>query len=107
MSQRVIIITGANGGLGRAIGRAFLNESPDNFVWLGVRTRRDQADKLAGEFSGRCHSVELDVTQPASWQSAIGEVLARHERIDVLVNNAGRHADSLLATMPAKSWDEV
>jgi 3-oxoacyl-[acyl-carrier protein] reductase len=107
MSQRIIIITGSNGGLGQAIARAFLAESADNFVWLGVHRRREQADKLAHEFSGRCNLVELDVTQSVSWQNAVSEVLAKHERVDVLVNNAGRHADSLLATMPAKSWDEV
>ena len=32
---------------------------------------------------------------------------ARHNRIDVLVNNAGSHEDSLLATMPPDSWDRV
>ena len=49
MSLRVILITGANGGLGQAIARAFLQESPDNVVWLGVRSRREHADKLAQE----------------------------------------------------------
>ena len=47
MSTRVILITGANGGLGQAIARAFLDEAPENFVWLGVRAGRAHADKLA------------------------------------------------------------
>jgi 3-oxoacyl-[acyl-carrier protein] reductase len=107
MTQRIILVTGANGGLGQAIGRAFLNESADNFVWLGVHSRREQADKLAGEHPDRCKCIELDVTQPVSWQTAVGQILADHERIDVLVNNAGRHSDGLLATMPAAVWDQV
>src|SRR5215467_11921800 len=107
MSLRVILITGANGGLGQAIARAFLQESPDNVVWLGVRSRREHADKLAHENSGRCFCITLDVTTTASWKQAINEILARHNRVDVLVNNAGSHEDTLLATMPLESWDRV
>src|SRR5436190_20203345 len=97
---RIILITGANGGLGQAIARGFLAEAPGNFVWLGVRSGRAQADKLALEFSGRCQCVELDVIQRASWEQAVAMILASHKRLDVLVNNAGKHADALLATMP-------
>ena len=105
--MRTILITGANGGLGQAIARAFLAESPENFIWLGTHSRRETAEKLAAEFSGRCQSVELDVTQPALWKAAVEKILAEHERLDVLVNNAGKHEDGLLATMPAESWDNV
>lgn len=105
--MRTILVTGANGGLGRAIARAFLDESPDNFVWLGVHSRRDHADQLVAAFPGRCQCLSLDVTQPASWKEAVAQILATHERIDVLVNNAGRHEDALLAHTPVKSWQNV
>lgn len=105
--MRVILITGANGGLGQAIARAFLAESPENFVWLGTFVRRDSTDKLAEEFAGRCRAIELDVTQPASWKTVLETILTEHKRIDVLVNNAGKHHDSLLATMPLNTWESV
>jgi 3-oxoacyl-[acyl-carrier protein] reductase len=105
--MRVILITGANGGLGQAIARNFLSESPDNFVWLGVFVRREDADKLAAEFSNHCRCLELDVTQPASWKAAVDKILSEHNRIDVLVNNAGKHHDGLLATMQLNTWDSV
>src|ERR1017187_3995416 len=107
MSLRVILITGANGGLGQAIARAFLQESPANIVWLGVRANRELADMLTQENPARCFCVALDVTSSESWQSAAKEILARHQRLDVLVNNAGSHEDSLLATMPPDSWRRV
>ena len=107
MSLRVILITGANGGLGLAIARSFLQESPASVVWLGVRTNREHADKLAQENPGRCFCVTLDVTTPESWQSAVKEILAHRQRLDVLVNNAGSHEDALLATMPPDSWRRV
>src|SRR3954469_785422 len=105
--MRVILVTGANGGLGQAISRDFLNESKENFVWLGVRKAIDKAATLASEFPERCSPVGLDVTNPSNWQSALKTILARQGRIDVLVNNAGRHRDGLLANLDTAAWDEV
>jgi 3-oxoacyl-[acyl-carrier protein] reductase len=105
--MRVILITGANGGLGRAIARSFLAETTDCQVSLGVRARRTDAEQLAGEFPGRCHCVELDVTDRSAWAAAVHQVTAASGRLDVLVNNAGAHEDALLATMPPDSWDRV
>jgi 3-oxoacyl-[acyl-carrier protein] reductase len=107
VNRRVILITGANGGLGQAIARAFLTESDANFVWLGVRLGKEQAQRLAEEAPNRCQLVDLDVTQPASWQQAVQLILGTHQRLDVLVNNAGKHCDALLATMPQANWDDV
>ena len=107
MNSRIILVTGANGGLGQAIARAFLQESPANFVFLGIHSRREHADKLAQENPGRCSCLVLDVASAESWKQALKEILAGHGRIDGLVNNAGSHEDSLLATMPPESWDRV
>lgn len=107
MSSRVILVTGANGGLGQAIARAFLGESPENFVWLGVRANRQHAEKLADEFPKRCRCASLDVTTAAAWKEALSQILAEHKWLDVLVNNAGHHHDGLLATMPIAAWEQV
>jgi 3-oxoacyl-[acyl-carrier protein] reductase len=107
MGQRVILITGANGGLGQAIARVFLGEDNDNFVWQAVHTRRDHAEKLAGESPSRCRCTELDVTRAESWEAVVKTILQTNQRLDVLVNNAGKHSDGLLATMPRDVWDGV
>lgn len=107
MNSRVILVTGANGGLGQAIARAFLAENAENAVWLGVRANRGAADALAKEFAPRACVIELDVTSPQHWKRAVDSILAEQKRLDVLVNNAGHHADSLLATMARESWDGV
>ena len=106
-NRRVILITGANGALGRATAQAFLDESPGNFVWLGVNRRREHAEVLAAKNPGSCRIISLDVTKPDAWKSAVAEMVAAHERLDVLVNNAGTHDDALLAQMKWESWHEV
>lgn len=107
MSKRVILVTGANGTLGQAIARAFLAESAENTVWLGVHARRERVEELEAQHAGRCRSVSLDVTLRQSWQEAVARVLAEEGRLDVLVNNAGRHEDALLGMMPAGAWESV
>ncbi len=107
MSTRVILVTGANGSLGQAIARAFLEESADHCLWLGTHARRDRADALAAAFPDRATCLPLDVTQPEAWKGAVERILARHQRLDVLVNNAGFHEDGLLATLPGDSWERV
>jgi 3-oxoacyl-[acyl-carrier protein] reductase len=107
MSSRVILVTGGNGGLGRAIAGAFLAESPQNVVWLGVRSRRDKAESLSRANPGRCRLAELDVTRPEEWKKAIAQIGSEHQRLDVLVNNAGKHHDGLLANLSFAAWQEV
>lgn len=107
MSTRVILVTGANGGLGQAIAATFVAESRDNFVWLGVHASRVQADEFVRHHPDQAACLGLEVTQPAAWKEAVNQILARHQRLDVLVNNAGFHEDSLLATMPPASWHRV
>ena len=107
MSRRVILVTGANGGLGQAIARAFISESPQNFVWLGVYRNRQQADALARQFVEQARCTSLDVRDPKAWANAVGEIISGHGRFDVLVNNAGSHKDALLASMTADAWREV
>ncbi len=107
MNPRVILITGANGGLGQAMARSFLHESAENIIWLGVHEHLDQAEKLAAENPERCRTIALDVTRPDKWKAAVAEILVQHRRLDVLVNNAGCHRDALLATMALDSWQKI
>ena len=107
MSRRIILITGANGELGRAMAQAFFAESTDNFVWLGIHRQRERADELAAANPDRCQILKLDVTDPAAWKAAVAEILGIHSRLDVLVNNAGTHDDALLAQMTPQSWQNV
>jgi 3-oxoacyl-[acyl-carrier protein] reductase len=102
-----ILITGGNGGLGLALGEAFLRADEGNHLWLGVRSRKDKAETLAAAHADRCHLVPLDVTSNDQWTTAVETVTKESGRLDVLVNNAGHHEDALLATMTDAQWSEV
>ena len=107
MSKRVILITGANGGLGQSIAKTFLDESPNNVVWLGVRERREKVDELTATSGDRAKVILLDVTKPDAWKTCLEQINEQDERLDVLVNNAGGHQDMLLAQMTDEAWRSV
>jgi len=105
--MRVILVTGANGGLGQAIARSFLNESIENFLWLAVHKNKKAATQLAEAFSDRCAVLNLNVAERSDWEKAVRHILEKTQRIDVLVNNAGQHQDGLLANLDDAAWSGV
>ena len=84
---RIWFITGASSGFGRAIAEAAL-AAGDTVV--AAARRPDAMADLVDSAPDRVTALALDVTDPDRIAAAVGEVLDRHGRIDVLVNNAGR-----------------
>ncbi|MEU2183390.1 SDR family NAD(P)-dependent oxidoreductase [Streptomyces thermolilacinus] len=87
VGRKVWLITGATSGFGRAIAEAAL---ADGDVVVGAARRPEALDDLVAAHPGRVEAVRLDVTDGAAAEAVVAEVAARHGRIDVLVNNAGR-----------------
>ena len=79
----VVLITGCSSGIGRAAAEAFLAAG-----WITVATARDVT--TLEELRARGAQVStLDVTSDEDRRRVVGELLTRHGRLDVLVNNAG------------------
>lgn len=84
LSGRVGIVTGAGGGIGREIARRLTREG----MVVAVLDRDSAAaEAAAAEIGGL--ALAADVTSPKEVSGAVDTVLARLQRIDVLVNNAG------------------
>lgn len=85
MAGKVIAITGANGGLGRALAQRFGREG-EKVVLLGrsLEKVREVAETVAAD----ALAVQCDVTDPDSITAAFVEIAKVHPRIDVWINNA-------------------
>ncbi len=92
--SKVIVITGAGVGLGRALARRFA-EDGDSVVLLGRTASKVEA--AAQEIGDRAMAVQCDVASPDSVRSAFAAIGGRHPRIDVLINNAAIFEPFLLA----------
>ena len=86
---RVWLITGASSGFGRAIAEAALAAGD---IVVAAARRTDALADLIASAPERVTALVLDVTDTDRIRAAVGEVLDRHGRVDVLVNNAGRGA---------------
>jgi len=77
--DRVVLITGATGGIGQAAVEAF--DKGGWSVWAGYRDHYPESENI--------HYVQLDVTDQESIDRVVEKVLLEEGRIDCLVNNAG------------------
>jgi meso-butanediol dehydrogenase / (S,S)-butanediol dehydrogenase / diacetyl reductase len=91
---KVIVITGAGVGLGRALARRFAADG-ESVVLLGRTLAKVEA--AAAEIGERAMAVACDVGSPDSVRSAFAAIAARHPRIDVLINNAALFEPFLIA----------
>ncbi|MFC8079961.1 oxidoreductase [Streptomyces sp. NPDC057307] len=98
--SRVWLITGANSGFGRAITEAAV-AAGDTVVATARRT--GTLDDLVARHPDQVEAVRLDVTDLARIDTVVADVAARHGRVDVLVNSAGRtHVGALEETTDAE-----
>jgi NADP-dependent 3-hydroxy acid dehydrogenase YdfG len=86
--ERVVVVTGASAGVGRAIARAFGQQGAK--VGLVARTREalEDAAREIERAGGEALVLPLDVADAAAVEKAADEVVARWGRIDVWVNDA-------------------
>jgi meso-butanediol dehydrogenase/(S,S)-butanediol dehydrogenase/diacetyl reductase len=92
--SKVIVITGAGVGLGRALARRFVADG-DSVVVLGRTASKVEA--VAAELGERAMAVACDVAAPESVKAAFAAIAKRHPRIDVLINNAAVFEPFLIA----------
>lgn len=106
LRDRVVIVTGASRGIGRAVARRLAADG----AAVVAAARSDHADGVAAEIrdaGGRSVGVSVDVTDPERVEAMVRAALDEYGRIDVLVNNAGIVRDRLALRMTPEDWDAV
>ncbi|MBW2461852.1 MAG: SDR family oxidoreductase [Deltaproteobacteria bacterium] len=97
--NRVVVITGGGGGIGAALGRAFVAEGAR--VALLDRDTGALGEAVAALPKGRAMGIELDVCDEEACEAVMDQVCSTWGGIDVLINNAGISHRSLFADTEA------
>jgi NAD(P)-dependent dehydrogenase (short-subunit alcohol dehydrogenase family) len=104
LEDRVVVITGASSGLGRAT--AIELASRGCHLVLAARDRA-ALDDTANQCDGRCTIVDTDVTSMAEVHALAEAAVAAHGRIDVWINNAGITLYGFLEDAPLEEHERV
>jgi len=99
MTDKIVLVTGAAGGIGRATVALFAEKG-----WrvLGV----DRAD-FGDDFPKSGHFIKADISQPDSFEVIFQQAKDFHPTLDVLVNNAAVQVAKPLMETTVEEWDAV
>jgi NADP-dependent 3-hydroxy acid dehydrogenase YdfG len=103
----VALVTGASSGIGAATARELARHGAS--IALAAR-REDRLVKLAEEIThdgGQALVIETDVTDKAQAQAAVARTVARFQRLDTVVNNAGVMLLGQIENAPLDEWDQM
>ncbi len=100
MQDKVVVITGGSGGIGKAMAKAFLAEGATSIVLVDLN---EAAVKAAAAEIG-CIGEVCDVTNEAQIIDLVDRTLASQGRIDLFCSNAGAGGSGVLTDAPNDVW---
>jgi len=102
---RSILVTGASSGLGAATVRRFAAGGGLVFAASRDQAKLAEVAESCADLPGEVRFGDLDVTSRSSCQNAVRAAVDTYGRLDVLVNNAGRHDFRRTADVTEEEWD--
>jgi|TARA_B100001540_G_scaffold20602_2_gene16999 3-oxoacyl-[acyl-carrier protein] reductase len=106
VDNKIVLITGANRGIGHSIMSAFINAG---YIVVGTSRSDDGVKKIndaIGDPSKGC-GIKMDVTSENDIQSANKLIRDKFGITTILINNAGVTKDNLLMRMSSEEWNDV
>lgn len=98
LRRKVVVVTGASQGIGRAIAEAFMREE---CVVYNLDVRRPEVSLPGIDY------LKCDVSSEKNVVEAIARIVERSGGIDILVNNAGIERYNTVGEVPVNEWDEI
>jgi len=102
--DRVVVITGAGSGIGRATAAAFAEHGARLHLVDIHRGRVEEAVAEARVVCPEAHAHTVDVRDAEAMERLAAEVYARHRRVHVLINNAGVAHSALVHQTSLDDW---
>ncbi|MCH1557686.1 MAG: 3-oxoacyl-ACP reductase FabG [Flavobacteriaceae bacterium] len=105
LEGQVAIVTGGTRGIGKGICEVFCREGATVALW-DVLDGTETVNEIT-QNGGKIFFQEVDVTDQNSVDNAIEEIIEKHGKIEILINNAGIIRDRSFLKMSEEEWDSV
>ena len=102
LADKVALVTGGRGGIGRAICDRFLREGASVFA-----ADLSETGSMARASDEGSSFVKLDVTDEATVKDAMATVNSHHHRLDILVNAAGIEIEKTIEETSLDDWNRI
>ena len=109
LEQKVVVVTAAAGtGIGSAVARRCIEEGATVIISDVHEKRLEATSEALAQINGeKPFSIVCDVTNEQQVQNLFDKTIEEYGKIDVLINNAGLGAQSLLVEMDDEEWSRV
>ncbi|PZE21427.1 SDR family NAD(P)-dependent oxidoreductase [Paenibacillus xerothermodurans] len=107
LNNKIAVITGSGSGIGQSSALLFAQEGATVVVNDLQAEKGQETVELIKQAGGSAVFVQADVTDPASVQALVDQVIAQFGRIDILFNNAGISGVGALHEVEPDAWDRV
>lgn len=107
LSGKISLVTGASRGIGLAIARRLARDGATVVCVARNPERLEEAVASLCKDGLTAEALPLDIGEEDAVRSGVEQTLARHSRIDHLINNAGITRDGLLLRMKTDDWKAV
>lgn len=108
LQNKIVLITGATGGLGSAVTEAFLNAGACAAVTYTAEDKFRELESALNPPPGKLHGFAANLMKEASVEALVGQVVKTFGRIDALVNLVGGFMGGVPVTeMSEAQWDQM
>ncbi|MBN1542928.1 SDR family NAD(P)-dependent oxidoreductase, partial [candidate division KSB1 bacterium] len=108
LQNKIVLVTGASRGIGRAVSLAFAREGADVFVHY--RSDSVAAERVADDIHGlgrQAWLLQADLSEPDQIETLFTNLYKNCDVLDILVNNAGFEFGKPFDEFTTREWDDI
>lgn len=94
-SEKIVLVAGGTGGLGRAVSLAFLEQGATVGVTYQKQAEWEALQSAAGSKKNALEGYSVDVTNDEAVKTLVAKLVEKHGRIDAMVNTVGGYAGGI------------
>ncbi|MGA0943949.1 MAG: SDR family oxidoreductase [Alphaproteobacteria bacterium] len=103
-TRKVMLITGATSGIGKALAEYYYKK---NYKLILTGGTKEKVDKLSRKYKKDTLSLFADLTKPTDIKNIVSESIKKFKKIDILIANAGLYEPDKILTGNPDRWERV